>query len=412
VAANAQRAMTLGNSTPLTALRPYFTRRQAALAVEDTRAASKGTALDPLVRNLASTEDPAYQLEILESLTAATEGKTKVDQPGPWSAAYAKLSVSPDPKVIAKADALAARFGDTTVFSKKRQILADTFAPITARQAALNVVLERNDFMLAPLYHKLLTEPGLRRGALRGLAPYDVPATPSAILAVYPTFDTEEKRLAVNLLAQRAPYARELLAAVKAGTVARSDLDASLARQLRLFQDSALDQAIGEIWGVVRESTGGAAEEIAKWKKILTPERLASANARQGRTVFMKACATCHVLFDEGAKIGPELTGSNRGELDYILANVVDPNAVIGKDYQLTTVETNDGRTAAGIVQRETPAAVTLVNMAETVTLSRDNIKKMDRLEMSLMPPGLFQTLPENEVVDLVAYLKSDRPVQ
>jgi hypothetical protein len=50
--------------------------------------------------------------------------------------------------------------------------------------------------------------------------------------------------------------------------------------------------------------------------------------------------------------------------------------------------------------------------MAETVTLSRDNIKKMDRLEMSLMPPGLFQALPENEVVDLVAYLKSDRPVQ
>ena len=411
VAADAPRALALGNATPLTGLRSYFTRRQAALAVEDGRVAGKGTALDPLVRTLAGTEDTAYQLEILESLTAATEGKTKVEQPGPWNAAYAKLSVSPDPQVIAKADALATRFGDTTVFAKKRAIVADNFAPLPARQAALNVVLERKDFMLAPLYHKLLTEPGLRRGALRGLAPYDVPATAPAILAVYSSFSAEEKRLAINLLAQRAPYARELLAAVKAGRVPRGDLDASLARQLRLFNDPELNQVIGDTWGVVRDAAGDAAQEIAKWKGILTPQRLSSANPSRGRAVFARACANCHVLFDEGAKIGPELTGSNRGELDYILNNVVDPNAIIGKDYQLTTIETNDGRTAAGIVQRETPAAITLVNMAETVTLARDNIRKVERLEMSLMPPGLFQSLKDDEVADLVAYLRSERQV-
>lgn len=414
VAADTARALALGNATPLTALRAYFTKRQAALAVESAPVAGarKGsTPLDPLVSNLAGTEDTAYQLEILESLTAATEGKTKVPQPAPWAAAYTKLSLSPDPKVIAKADTLAARFGDTTVFAKKRAIVSDAFAPLPARQAALEVVLQRKDFMLAPLFHKLLTEPGLRRGALRGLAPYDVPATPPAILAVYPTFNAEERRLAINLLAQRAPYAKELLAGVKAGTVPRSDLDASLARQLRLFGDAELDAAIADTWGVVRNSAADTAQEIARWKTLLTPQRLASANPSRGRAVFAKACASCHVLFDEGAKIGPELTGSNRGELDYILNNVIDPNAIIGKDYQLTTVETNDGRTAAGIVQRETPAAVTIVNMAETVTLARDNIKKLERLEMSLMPPGLFQTLKEDEVADLVAYLKSDRQV-
>ncbi len=412
VVADSARAMALGNATPLTALRTFFTRRQAALAVESKPIAGKGgTPLDPLVRTLAGTDDTAYQLEILESLAGATEGKTKVAQPTGWSAAYAKLSVSPDARIIAKADALAARFGDTGVANRKRVIVTDTFAPIAARQAALEVVLQQRNFMLAPVYHKLLTEPGLRLGALRGLAVYDVPATPPAILAVYPTFNAEERRLAINLLAQRAPYARELLTAVKAGTVPRTDLDAALARQLRLFNDPALNAAIADTWGVVRESAGDTAQEIAKWKALLTPQRLASANASRGRAVFAKACANSHVLFDEGAKIGPELTGSNRGELDYILANVVDPNAIIGKDYQLTTIETNDGRTAAGIVQRETPAAVTIVNMAETVTLARENIKKLDRLEMSLMPPGLFQSLQEDEVADLVKYLQSDRQV-
>src|SRR5690606_12542266 len=135
--------------------------------------------------------------------------------------------------------------------------------------------------------------------------------------------------------------------------------------------------------------------EIARWEGILTPQRLAAANASRGRAVFAQACATCHVLFDEGTPIGPELTGSNRGELDYILNNVLDPNAIIGTDYQLTTVQMKDGRTAAGIVQRETPSAVTLVNMAETVTLARENIEKLERLEMSLMPPGLFHSMQE-----------------
>ncbi len=412
VAADSARAMALGNATPLTALRAFFTKRQAALAVESKPVAGRsGTALDPLVRTLADTDDTAYQLEILSSLASATEGKTKVDQPTGWAAAYAKLSVSADTQIIAKADALAARFGDTGVATRKRNILVDTFAPVAARQAALEVVMQQKNFMLAPVYHKLLAEPGLRAGALRALAPYDVPATAPSILAVYPTFNAEEKRLAINLLAQRAPYARELMAAVKAGTVARSDLDAALARQLRLFNDPELNKSIADTWGVVRESAAETAQEMAKWKAILTPQRLASANASKGRAVFTKACASCHVLFDEGKKLGPELTGSNRGELDYILNNVVDPNAVIGKDYQLTTIETHDGRTAAGIVQRETPSAVTIVNMAETVTLARENIKKLERLEMSLMPPGLLQSLKEDEVADLVKYLQSDRQV-
>ena len=114
------------------------------------------------------------------------------------------------------------------------------------------------------------------------------------------------------------------------------------------------------------------------------------------------------MLYNEGVKIGPELTGSNRADLDYILRNILDPNAEIGRDYQLTTIETNDGRTAAGIVQRETPSTVTIANQAETITLARDNIKKLERLDVSLMPPGLLSGLPESEVTDLIAYLRTN----
>ncbi len=416
VAADPARALALGTKTPLTALRPYFTRRQAALTDESRANNPDGTpaaltGIAGLVAALDETTDLSYQREILESLIGATEGKTGMAPPRRWSAAYAKLSVSPDAGVIAKADALATRFGDRNVAAAKRRIAMDTFAPVPARQAALNVLIEQHNFQLTPVYHSVLPEPGLRLAALKGLAAYDVPTTPPAILANYAAFTPEEKRAAVSVLAGRPAYARELLGAVKSGRVPRGDLDASLARQLRLLNDPEVDRAVTEIWGVMRESPEAAAREIAQWKVVLTPERVAAANPSRGRVVFEAQCALCHQLFDQGKHIGPELTGSNRGELDYVLNNVVDPNAIIGRDYQLTTIETNDGRTAAGIVQRETPSAVTIVNIAETLTIARDNIRKLERHEMSLMPAGLLQAMKEEEVADLVAYLRSERQV-
>jgi putative heme-binding domain-containing protein len=161
----------------------------------------------------------------------------------------------------------------------------------------------------------------------------------------------------------------------------------------------------------MHESAEGTAKEIARWKSVLTSEKLAAANPSKGRATFARTCASCHALYGEGGHIGPDLTGSNRADLDYLLVNVIDPNAVIGKDYLLTTIETKDGRTAAGIVQRQTASAVTLVNQAETVTLSRDNIKSLQQHELSLMPPGLLQGMSEGDAADLVAYLRTQSQV-
>jgi putative heme-binding domain-containing protein len=366
--------------------------------------------LDTLSAALAESDDPAFQREMLASLSAATQGTTGVKAPNGWSAAYAKLSVSPEAEIIAQADALAARFGDKTVFAAKRRILTDGFAPLAARQAALAVVAEQNNFQLAPLYHRLLAEPGLRLGAMRALAPYDVPATPPAILAVYASFDAEEKHVAVAMLSARPTFARALLAAIKSGEVGRAELDASVARQIRLHHDAELEGLLAEVWGVTRESATEASAEIERWKAALTPEKLAGANLARGHAQFVRLCSLCHVLYGEGRAVGPELTGANRGDLDYLLRNLVDPNSTIGKDYQLTTAETKDGRVIAGIVQRETTAALTLVNQTETLTLPRDQIRKIERLEVSLMPPGLLSSLPATEAADLIAYLRSTTP--
>lgn len=401
------RARELGEKTQLTTIRPFFTRREAALSPSAAQLEGNATPFDALVNTLTRTEDVSYQREILEGLIAATEGQTASRMPQRWSAAYAKLGSSPDTGIIAMADTLATRFGDSAVFGVKRRIMMDTFAPLPARQAALEVVLQRRDFQLSPSYQKLLTEPGLRLGALRGLAAYDVPSTPPAILAAYATFSAAEKQQAIAILTQRAAYGRALVDAIKAGHVPREDIDAASARQLSLLKDPDLDRWLSESWGVVGRSDEAAEEEIARWKGILTDERVGRADAARGRVMYERACSSCHVMYGEGTLLGPDLTGSNRADLDYILRNIITPNAEIGRDYQLTTVETKDGRTAAGVVRSETPATITIANQATTATFARDEIAKVERLEVSLMPPGLLNGMNEDEVVDLIRYLRT-----
>src|SRR5204863_4564253 len=123
--------------------------------------------------------------------------------------------------------------------------------------------------------------------------------------------------------------------------------------------------------------------------------------------VFTRTCQQCHTLFDTGGKVGPDLTGSNRGELDYILQNIVDPNAVIPNDYKAWTLETTDDRSISGILKQHDDKSVTLVSANETLVIPRAEIKSLKESALSMMPEGLLQTCTDQEVRDLIYYLRS-----
>ena len=72
------------------------------------------------------------------------------------------------------------------------------------------------------------------------------------------------------------------------------------------------------------------------------------ADLQSGHEIARKTCFVCHKLYGEGADVGPDLTGVGRSTLDALLANVIDPNQVIGKGYENVEVETKDGRSVSG----------------------------------------------------------------
>jgi putative heme-binding domain-containing protein len=144
---------------------------------------------------------------------------------------------------------------------------------------------------------------------------------------------------------------------------------------------------------------------MKKYKELLTPEYLKAADFSRGHALYTKTCASCHVLFSEGGKVGPELTGSQRANLEYVLENVLDPSGVVPRDYQVTLIELKDGRVVTGIIKQETDKVVTVQTQNEVLLIPRAEIEERRQSPLSMMPEGLFASLKDDEVRDLVAYL-------
>src|SRR5262249_15746569 len=154
----------------------------------------------------------------------------------------------------------------------------------------------------------------------RGLSAYDDPATPEVLIKAYSALGPLERRDALNTLASRKSSARSLLSAVAAGRLPRVDLTADLIRQLRNLNDPELRAEIERVWGTIRETTGDRARLIARYKDMLPAKPPRLPDPSLGRAVFAKVCQQCHTLFGVGRQVGPDLTGSNRAELDYVLS--------------------------------------------------------------------------------------------
>jgi putative heme-binding domain-containing protein len=367
--------------------------------------AQNDEALTAVVQVLGENDDVQFQLDVLRGMSEGLKGRRGVKMPQGWEEVGAKLSKSPNAEVRELAQALSLTFGSASAMSALRATLTDVNADPAARRNALESLVQARDPNLPPILQKLLSDPAIRAAAVRGLAAYDDPKSAERLLNAYNSLNQSEKKDALNTLVSRTSYAKALLSAVANKSIPARDLSADIVRQLRNFKDPEINQQVEKLWGVARETEADKLKEIAKYKSMITIEP--AGDASRGRAVFARVCLQCHTLFGEGGKVGPDITGSNRGDLDYILQNIVDPNAVIPNDYRTSNLETKDDRAITGIVTKQDENAVTIVTANETVIVPRGDVSSLQQGEISMMPEGLLQALNNAEVRDLVAYLRS-----
>lgn len=366
--------------------------------------------LDRLTTLAGSTADPALRLDVLRGMEAALRGRNGVAAPAGWNDLETRLSEAPDAETRRLARNLGTVFGSPRAMKALRDIAADPKAVAADRIAALEALLRTRDTGLVPLLQKLAGEPGVRSTALRGLAGFDDANTPSVILGSFAQFSPSEQRDALNTLASRNTYARPLVQAVAAGRVPKAALTADLVRQLRSLKDTDLAADLTRIWGVMKETSPDMKAEVERVKKVYWAGGSQPGDAPRGRVVFNQVCAQCHHLFDTGGNVGPDITGANRADLDYLLQNILYPNAVIPNEYLASTVETKDERVLTGMVKSQDANGVTLQTANDVVTLPRSEIRKIEATAISMMPEGLIANLTEQQTRDLLYYLS--RPGQ
>jgi putative membrane-bound dehydrogenase-like protein len=393
-------ALDAGESLPQ--VRAHMVRRIGSLGTDKAQ--------ELLVQSLRDSSDVAEQLALLAGMLEALQGRRAVVEPPSWRAAYARLREADDPELRSTATSLGVLFGDREAFEMLRQVAARGSADPDVRRRAVESLLAVADGELVPTLYELLRDPALRGVALTGLARYDASETPGRLLAVYDQLPLHEKRQALATLCSRPAYAMALLDAIGAGRIAPADLSADLARQVTHLNQEDLTEKLARVWGQVRSTPEDRAAQITQYRELVTSSE-DQADLWLGRAVFAKTCQQCHTLYGVGQSIGPDLTGSNRSNLDYLLSNLVDPSALISKEYQSTIILTEAGRTLSGLVTAEDDATVTLRNATETIVVAKDQIDHRSLSELSIMPDNQLQQFSPQEIVSLIAYLRGNSQV-
>ena len=362
--------------------------------------------LDPLIRFLLENDDDQTQIDVIKGISDALKGVPSQPMPGSWPQLEERLNNSNQRELRTLVRNLAVKFGSVKAQEATRQIARNPAETIAERKSAIATLVATSDEALLDILLALVDEVPLRSTAIRGLARFSDSRIPTALIAVYPRLSLEEKRDVLSTLTSRSAFALPLLEAVSEAHIPRSDLNATLIRQLRNLADERVTARIASVWGMFREPSKDKLEEMARYRGIYRAGGSTPGDATRGRAVFVRTCQQCHRLFGIGGQVGPDITGSDRGNLNYLLENIIDPNGVIPNDYRTTIVETSDDRILTGIVTQQNAAAMTLLTANESLTIPTQDIIETQTSALSMMPEGLLTTLEDQAVRDLLYYLR------
>ena len=356
---------------------------------------------------LSTAGSEECQTDIVNGTADGLAGWRKATKPAAWDPLAARLGSSTNPALRDCVRDLSVVFGDGRALDAVIKVALDPHANLNSRKAALQTLINNRAPELRSVCEAVLDTQFLNSVAASGLVTFDDPSVSAELVRAYRRFHPSERGQLISALSSRPVFALALLEAVAGGKIARADISAFHARQIRGLNNPKLNDRLAEVWGEFRDSPADKQQSIAKWKAQLTGAELARADKSLGRVLFNTACASCHTLFGDGGKVGPDLTGGGRANLDFLLQNIVDPSAVVPADFRMSIVDLKDGRVLNAIITSKTERTMTLKTMTESLTVERSEIASITESALSLMPEGLLEGMTPPQARDLIAYLMS-----
>ncbi|OWK43782.1 PVC-type heme-binding CxxCH protein [Fimbriiglobus ruber] len=307
-----------------------------------------------------------------------------------------------------------ARLGDDIALKEVRARILDEKRPEADRLKWTAVVTRAKGDEFPSLFVDLLAAARtdtMRAGLLTAVAAGNHPKAVDTLFQLYPSWSPAMKSKAVGVLLSRPTWAQALLAAIDAGKFPKTAVSYDQLKTGAGLTEPAVAKLVEKHYGKIGPATPGEKQARISWLGVILG-REGPGDAARGKAVFTKNCATCHTLFGEGGKVGPDLTTADRKNRGYMLTQIIDPSGYIRPEFVTYKVDTVDGRALTGIVAETASGAVTLLNVVDNkpvkTVVAQTDIDKMAASPVSLMPEKLLDTMTDAEIRDLFAFLTAD----
>ena len=354
---------------------------------------------------------PATDPLLASALSGLADGqKGKALKPAkPTEAVLKPLLASPREDVARFARQLGALWGDAGAMQASLALVNNAKAPLDERLKAAQTARQlKNDAAREALMKAIAPgnpEP-LVLEAIAGLSQLGGQTTAEALFVQWKNFSPAARRTAAETLASRGNWASQLLSELEQKRILASDIPAATIRTLTRSEADygMLAKRATAVFGRVRDANADKLKLIAAKKDMILGAK-GQPDLKAGHEVAKKICFTCHKLHGEGADIGPDLTGVGRSSLDALLANIIDPNQIIGAGYEMVEITTKDDRSVSGRMVENTDTRVRLLSAGpKEDVVAKSDIAKLRVSELSVMAEGLEQ-MPDADFRNLIAYL-------
>ncbi len=297
-----------------------------------------------------------------------------------------------------------------SVMEKAESITVDTEADENFRADALRLIgiggADAYKQMLFDLVHHSVPAV-VQQASLQVLV--DVPGEDVAefVLNRWPEFTPQFRDQAVNVLMTNRNRRSLLLDAVEQNRIHVSTIGWN--QRVALMRHSGGDEYDAAMRDRARalfsRDPDSHREIIERYQTAISEKQ---GDRSRGRQVFMTSCSVCHQAEGEGVAFGPDTGTFRHWSSRALLTKILDPSRSIADGYEMWLVQRHNRSPVSGVMVSETAGSVTLRDPAgiET-TIPRSDIETISASNASAMPEGLEHQIGEQEMADLIAYIRS-----
>jgi len=247
------------------------------------------------------------------------------------------------------------------------------------------------------------TSPELALAIVEAVAASKGPAVGKALIEALPALAPSARAVALRALMGRSDWIPPFVAALETGQARFSELALDQKQALASHSNREIAERVKRLL-----AQGGGLPDPDRQKVIdrLGPELRSGGDPVRGRLVFQQQCAKCHRRANEGAQVGPDLSGTAALPRNELLIHILDPSRSVEGNFVQYNVATVDGRVISGLLASETKTTVELLDSeAKRHVVVREDIDQMTASKKSLMPEGFEKQVSTQDINDLLAFL-------